>query len=540
MIARGLARLPAPAVLLLGLLLCVPALAGVVEERRDAARLLTQATFGPTMPEITRAARIGPAAWIDQEIARQPTYIYPLWRDRDIATNGHGEMQSTWYEVAVTAPDQLRQRMAFAFSEILVVSAQSDIDPRALVGYYDILVRHSLGNFRTLLERATLSMAMGRYLSMYRNRKPDPAQGIRADENFAREIMQLFTIGLVQLNPDGTPRLDELGQTTPTYRQRDIENLARVFTGWGSDNVADFYAWPPDWAAPMIPYEDFHDTDAKRILGRSFPAGRTARAELRRILDILFAHPNTGPFIARQLIQRLVTSNPSPAYVGRVAAVFADNGAGVRGDLAAVARAILLDVEARNGNVDLPGTFGKVREPILRVTHLWRAFGGVSQRADGRFPPIWTIGELGQGPLWAPSVFNFYSPSYSPDGELRDSGLVAPEMALANDSLLNRSVNYIDGILWNFTSNPYVQPNPEYPFVSINIDTEAALASDTEALLDRLDLLLMSGQMPESMRESLRRRLPDWRYEWDERAAWWRVRGAVYLIVNSPQYLVQK
>jgi len=522
------------------LLVLVSAQALAQTSREEASRILAQGSFGPTLAEIDRVAAIGETAWVDEQLARRASFQQPLWAARDPSTRGHGEMQGIWFERAVQAPDQLRQRVAFALSQILVVSAESDIPSDGLVTYYDILVRHAFGNYRSLLGATTRSMAMGRYLSMYQNRAPDPAAGIRADENFAREIMQLFTIGLVRLNPDGTPALDAAGRTTPTYNQTTVENLARVFTGWSSSGNSGFYDWPAVWTAPMVPYEEFHDAGEKRLLGKVFPAGRSAAVELERVLDLLFNHPNTGPFVSRQLIQRLVTSNPSPAYVGRVAAVFGNNGAGVRGDLKAVVRAILLDPEARRGHIDMPERFGKVREPLLRLTHVLRAFSAVSTAADGHFPPQWIQWAIPQAPLSSPTVFNYYRPSYAPDGELRALGLVAPEMQLADDSTINQGANFTAGLIWQHSANPGATGDPDNPQIVIDIRREAEMARNPAALVEHLNLLLASGQLPPALREAVRRRLLDFRYDWDENAGYSRAWAAIYLIVNSPQYMVQK
>ena len=277
-------------------------------------------------------------------------------------------------------PDQLRQRLAFAWSQIFVVS---DIDyvlansKYGMANFYDTLARFADGNFRTLLEQVTLHPVMGIYLSMVRNEKANPALNIRPDENYAREILQLFTIGLHELNADGSVRRDGAGRPIATFDQATIEEFAKVFTGWNYDGVrswTDTNVGTESRVLPMVPNEDFHDTSTKQLLGgQTLPAGQGAYADLTGALDNIFAHPNVGPFVSRLLIQRLVTSNPSSGYVGRVAAVFNDNGAGTRGDLRATVRALLLDDEARNGSQNLPETFGKIKEPSMRLTNLWRA-----------------------------------------------------------------------------------------------------------------------------------------------------------------------
>lgn len=284
-----------------------------------------------------------------------------------------------WWSAVIRGNDPLRERMALALSEILVVSDQSaaiQVSSQTVPAYHDLLARNAFGNFRSLLEQITLSPAMGLYLNMLRSDRPDPLLGTHADQNYAREIMQLFTVGLVRLNLDGSVQKDAAGNGLPTYSQTDVENLARVFTGWGSAPTthtgAEAWTYDTNVLLPMVAYEAHHDSGSKTLLGGvTVPAGDTAAADLKIALDALFRHPNVGPFLGRQLIQCLVTSNPSPAYVQRVAAAFNDNGGGVRGDLQAVLKAILTDPEA----VTPPaGSAGKLREPLLRLAHLWLAF----------------------------------------------------------------------------------------------------------------------------------------------------------------------
>lgn len=426
-----------------------------------AARFLTQATFGPTLAEaeaLQNATSFD--AWLATQRDLPPSLQLPYLQQ--LKANGEDVYQNQrmdiWWRNAVRGPDQLRQRVAFALSQIFVVSDQSgplENDVMGLGNYYDILTRNALGNYRTLLKEVTLSVPMGRYLSMLRNQKPNPAEGIRADENFAREVMQLFTIGLVRLNPDGTQQLDANGVAIPSYRQPEIEGLARVFTGFGSQHET---ANDPDWKflygkldslKPMESWQAFHDTDAKVIIGNTpIPAGLGADAELDMALDVLFNHPNVGPFIGRQLIQRLVTSNPSPAYVARVAAAFNDNGEGVRGDLFAVVKAVLTDTEARNGHVTNPTGFGKIREPLLRTTHLWRFFDAIGK--NGRYDQWNPEGPYAQAPLRANSVFNFYRPDYRPVGAVTQAGLVCPECQITNETTITNLANEMDSVTLRF------------------------------------------------------------------------------------------
>ncbi len=422
-----------------------------------AARFLTQATFGPTLAEVEALQNAtGFDAWLESQRGKPVSLELPYLQQ--LKANGENVYQNArmdvWWRNAVRGEDQLRQRMAFALSEIFVVSDQSgplNNDVEGLGNYYDLLARNALGNYRTLLKEVTLSVQMGQYLSMLRNQKPDVAAGIRADENFAREVMQLCTIGLVQLNLDGTPRLSADGAVIPTYKQPDIEGLARVFTGFGSqhETTSDpdykFLYGTLDGLKPMESWQQFHDTGAKVIVGNTpIPAGLQADAELEMALDVLFNHANVGPFIGRQLIQRLVTSNPSPAYVARVAARFNDNGVGVRGDLFAVVKAILTDTEARNGNSAEPQRFGKIKEPLLRSTHLWRFFSAIGK--NGRYDEWNPEGPYSQAPLRSNSVFNFFRPDYRPVGALTNAGLACPECQITNETSITNLANAMDNV----------------------------------------------------------------------------------------------
>ncbi|MBC8011178.1 MAG: DUF1800 family protein, partial [Burkholderiales bacterium] len=351
-----------------------PALPGGTPTLAEASRFLNQATFGASPVSIFTLRAQGYAAWIDAQRTTPTTLLLPQVQTRRaellVRSGGqydgwHEPLQESWWQSALTAPDQLRQRVAWALSQILVVSQEGALADahEPVAAYYDLLLTHAFGNYRDLLGEVTRSSQMGSYLSMMRNRKPDPETGQRPDENYAREVMQLFSIGLNQLHPDGTLRLDTKGLPRPTYTQLDIAGLARVFTGWGPHydeanppewtpgdvaDKADWFLYGWDLDHPMTFYPEFFDTDDKTILGdTTIPASVPGINALDTALDTIFNHPNVGPFLARQLIQKLVTSNPSPGYVFRVASVFADNGAGVRGDLFATARAVLLDPEAR-------------------------------------------------------------------------------------------------------------------------------------------------------------------------------------------------
>ena len=333
----------------------------------EAYRLVEQTTFGPKSTDVADAARIGPNEWINQQMVAPPTFLSDSLRG--LNTQRWNEYVNAWWRQIIQSDDQLRQRVAFALSEILVVSAHDGLSSEqfGLTGYYDLLIQHAFGNYRDLLEDITLNPVMGEYLSMKGNRKPAPDENIQPDENYARELLQLFSIGQVLLNNDGTAQLDGGGVPLPAYNQTTIENFARVFTGWHFANAEEF-RWPQnkDYLSPMTAWQDYHDTAEKTLLrGRTLPAGQTAEQDLSDALDNVFNHPNVGPFISKQLIQRLVTSNPSPEYVSDVTAVFNNNIAGERGALGSVIKAILMHREARSGHLSSPETFGKIREPLL-------------------------------------------------------------------------------------------------------------------------------------------------------------------------------
>jgi len=538
-----------------------PALAATAltaPSQTDAARFLTQATFGPTSDDITNLTNVGITSWINSQIALPMTShhatlladvaVFPnpttpppgIAYKRTFSTN---RAAAEW-KIMITAPDQLRQRVALALSEILVVSAVNDAlgdNHEALAKYHDILTAGAFGNYRQLLEDVTLSPAMGVFLSYVINRKANPVTGTSPDENYAREIMQLFTIGLVQLQPDGTLRLDAAGQPIPTYDQTTIAETAKVFTGWtyavlGAEN--NFGAAPnnpanllvPDptngWLNPMSYFDAQHDKTVKRVVSLQqtalatatptvIPANQTGPQDLKIMLDTLFNHPNTGPFIGKQLIQRLVTSNPSPGYVYRVAQVFANDGTGVRGNLGAVVRAILTDYEARSPAVTTNIGYGKLKEPLIRTVGFFRVMK--ASAPNGRFLDSWfgdtrnavvfgpagsfqdPNGAIGQAALNAPSVFNYFSPDYAPPGPVAAAGLVAPEMQI-NDAVYalivpNNMLNYL------YRENPPVAnaPSPS-PFITLNFAEFLPNARNTTALIDQLNLLFCGNSMSAATR----------------------------------------
>ncbi len=530
----------------------------------EASRFLTQASFGPTDAAISQVRAAGYSQWIDQQmVAARPTSHQAEVEARLAAAQQASadarltasDFYYTWWKQAVTGPDQLRQRMKLAYSEIFVISlTDTNVDVRGAASYYDMLGANAFGNFRTLLEQVTLHPMMGVYLTWLGNQKEDPATGRNPDENYAREVMQLMTIGLYQLNLDGTVKTDASGRPIPTYSPDDISGLAKVFTGYSyyspapTNNTFRGAQRNADWPVrPMIGYPAFHSTSAKAFLGTTIPASTTAdpAGDLKIALDTLFNHPNVGPFIGRQLIQRLVTSNPSPAYVQRVASVFNNNGKGVRGDMAAVVRAVLLDPEARDAAQAAGPNAGKLREPVVRMANWARAFGAASASGD------WLIGStsgntsLGQTALTSPSVFNFFRPGYSPPNtRVGGAGLVAPEFQIVDEvtvaGYLNTMQTAIDGGVGTATNGVRDVRADYAPLM--------ALAGDVSALVDRVDLLLTYGQMTATTRSRIVQAVggvtvpaaTGANQAAINAALTNRAKLAVYMTMASPDYLVQR
>ncbi len=550
---------------------------------KSAARFLVQAAYGPdlapangTPPNLAEVTSLGFAGWIDDQFTRPPGWIQP-WVDWATTNADDLQLYGNWKEFSWwaramgapklrpdaptnTIPDPLRQRVAFALSEILVTSDRPEqlaVEQAGMANYYDLLVKHAFGNYRELLYDVATHPVMGIYLSHLGNQKQVPGSNIFPDENFAREIMQLFSIGLWQLNPDGSRILGTNGQPLATYNNGDITELARVFTGLAFGNNANFALYPRDFTVPMKCWDEYHDCNPKTLLGGlQLPArppspgntGTAGLADVNAAVSNLFAHPNTGPFVGTRLIQRLVTSNPSPGYVARVAAAFADNGSGVRGDLKAVVKAILLDPEARDpASLSQPG-WGKLREPLLRVVNFARAFNAAS--TSGHYALDQFTLDHGQDPLDAPSVFNFFLPTHSPPGPITQAGLVAPEFQIINASSAVTGPNYfwnaIPGDLhrWGHGNAAYVvrlnvtnELGLICPPAQINDDVPAGPAADPDALLRRLDLALTGGTLSppqfQILREAMLRVSPG-TWQWHRE----RLRLAIYLIVTSPDFNV--
>ena len=506
--------------------------------KAEAFQFLNQASFGATEAEAQRVIAMGFEGWINDQMRRPASLQLPHMQSLP-PPQFMGQLQADrvdiWFRNSLHGDDQLRQRVAFALSEIFVVSQQGALNgqPYGLASYYDMLTQSVFGNYRDLLEKVTLHPSMGVYLSMLGNEKPDPVNNIRPDENYARELMQLFSIGLLELNQDGTPKLDAQNQQIPTYDQSIIEGFAHVYTGWTYAGAPRFhinFANAERQVAPMELWPDFHDTGPKKALnGVTIPAGQTGDQDLAAALDNIFYHENVGPFIAIRLIQRLVTSNPSPGYVSRVAAVFNDSGSGVRGDLGAVVRAILLDDEARP---DIPIEIdGKIKEPILRLTQLWRAYDATSQ--SGRYPLNFVYIIFGQGPLQAPHVFNFFSPFFAPPGEIRNNSFVAPELEISTEYLNTYVTNFM--FYQAFAANS-LNSDLEADDVYINFEEDMAVAGDVDLLIDTVAGKLLGGEISDTLRNEIAGMLAI--IPATDPAL--RAAETIYFITTSPEYAYQR
>lgn len=482
--------------------------------RADAVRFLQRASFGGTPDEVDRIQTIGIDAWIVEQLSLQPSETHHQRRLADTRFNA-----SIWQSY-LSDPDQLRKRIAYALSQIMVVSRYEVSDAHVAV-YADLLEEHCFGTYRELIEAVTRSVAMGEYLTYNRNRRADDRRGTVPDENYAREVLQLFSIGLWELNDDGTRRTDGAGDPIPTYDTDDILGLARVFTGFEAPSIDDDNS---RYQLPMRSDSEFtarhHETGEKRFLGTIIPASdtRTLDESLAVALDTLADHHNVGPFLSHQLIQRLVTSNPSAQFVGRIAATFADDGNGQRGNLAAVVQAILTDDEAWQSNP--PDTFGKLREPVLRFTTVARALGVSTSHLPW---PLDDLGdaatELGQHPFTPPSVFNFYRPGFvPPQSSLGDAGLTAPEMQIANETTAIGWVNYVARFLLRPPGRTIDRGTPSEYRIQVGFELDDLIATiATKALsniaagelIDELAARLCPDGVSPALRSVMVRRIAD-------------------------------
>ncbi len=502
----------------------------------SAARLLHQGSMGPTLAEIQSAKGLSEQQWLDKQIALPVNYH----RDYLVKLDGEDDFRyinriDAWWKGVMQSDDQLRQRVAFALSEILVVSDENSglsAQPEGMITYYDLLLKHAFGNYRDLLEDVTLSPIMGTYLSHLGNEKADEALNIRPDENYAREVMQLFTIGLEELNLDGSAKLDAQGNTIATYGQTQIEGFARVFTGWTFAGSETFKRKSRDYINPMQAFSEYHSSEQKVLLNDEIiPQGYGPEESLKIALDNLFNHDNVAPFISKQLIQRLITSNPTPQYVERVASVFNDNGAGVRGDLSAVIKAIYLDDEARHFGSVLSYQ-GKIKEPILKTVQFWRNLDAKS--LEGYYKTWNLVDSYGQGPLQSASVFNFFRPDYQ-TATLRSESLVAPELQIANDATLIGTMNAIFSTLVWSTAEAHSDLNSSRIYVYIQNDMNYLQQQGISELLAQYNTLYFAGSMSDNTRQALL----DLDAYFNEEQYRERVSYLLYMIAISPEFNVQ-
>ena len=471
----------------------------------SAGRFLEQAAYGPTPAEIAHVNAIGPGAWIDEQFSLPET---PITNPGAMAM---GTVQSDYLARISSAPDQLRQRVSYALSQIIVISANKNIYPDELVPYLQILSRNAFGNYRTLLDEISHSPQMGKYLDLANSNKP---MGVSAaNENYARELMQLFTIGLDLLNPDGSRQLDAQGNPLRAYDQSTVQQVALALTGWtfpgpNANNWENF-------SGPLVAHQINHDTRAKTLVGVTLPAGQTAQQDMDGVLDWLFNHPNIAPFISTRLIRALVKSNPSPAYIARISAVFANNGAGVRGDLKAVVRAILLDAEARDDAADPTTNPGRLKDALFNVAAFVRALGGSILTTNQL---SWEFSRMSQTPLTPNSVFGFYSPLY----HIPRSPLIGPEFQIygPTESVLRGNM------LWEILTSPGGS-------FAVNLAPFQNIAGNTIALIDACDQTLLYGRMPAPMRQSLANAI---NAQSDPQS---RMLTAIYLTALSGFYAVQ-
>jgi len=548
----------------------------------DAGRFLSQATLGADYETIQKVAAMGYEAWIDEQFQLPKSEYLPLtqsiyqyfinvWvnqfglnnvkEDGENLPFGHF-FSLAWWQNNMTATDLLRHKIALALSEILVISYKSGNLEDSGFGisyFYDILYKNAFGNYRDILREVTLAPAMGTYLSHWNNPKSDPSINRHPDENYAREVMQLFSIGLYELNQDGTQKLLD-DQPIPTYSNTDIKEFAKVFTGLGAGErwvsiLEDFSDDPPEWGMDyyesnptksMKMYEAWHEQGQKTLLnGQIVPSGQTGMQDIEAAMDNLFNHNNIGPFIGRRLIQNLVKSNPSPAYISRVASAFSNNGQGQRGDMKAVIKAILLDPEARDCDYATKSDIGKLRAPLARYLHALRAF-----KASSSSNTFWDDGyitemNLQQSPLRANSVFNFYLPDYQPNGPIANSNQFGPEFQIHNSTT---SISYGNLLyIMLFEEEHLYNLKPELvgvgaieidasKSIQLNFTAEDAIATDLNALLDRLDILLTNGNLSSNTRNIIYNTIN----QMDEEDIWDIRSTAIFLIMLSPDYAILK
>jgi len=524
---------------------------GEVSSTADVVRFLEQATFGPTGALVAHVREIGFAAYLDEQFdAKVSSYpsLAPMPSSSKVGCPSGSPatcvrdnytmypLQVAFFRNALSNEDQLRQRVALALHEILVVSGVKVGQPSAMAPYLNMLLDDAFSNYRTILEDLTLNPAMGHYLDMVNNDAPRPPSNISPNENYGREVMQLFSIGVNVLNPDGSVVVDAAGDPVPAYTQDTIEGFSHVFTGWTyapAPGAPTARHNPPNFLAPMVLYRDAtgldadHDKGAKELL--SYPgavhatlaAGQDGNTDLAQALDNIFYHPNVGPFIGKQLIQHLVTSSPSPAYVTRVAHAFDDNGAGVRGDMRAVIAAVLLDPEAR-GPVKADASYGRLREPVLFITNVCRAMGAAS---DGILAG--QANAMGQDLFYSQSVFSYYPHQYQVPG----TQLQGPEFGIQSSLAAEARVNFVNALAFSYLRSPAPDPGTRIDFTRL-----AAAAGNPAALIAELDPILMHSTMSDAMKAAVTQAVS----AIPASNALLRAQTAFYLVASSSQYQVAR
>ncbi len=523
----------------------------LIPDLAGASRFLSQASLGTNFEEIERVTSIGIDAWLDEQFSMQKSSfverydsIFALAYDELQNDIQHDDYSSfVFYDFIFNDTDYLRQKVAFALSQIFVISKSGDLERQSsrVMAFHDILYQNAFGNYRDLLGEVTYSLSMSIYLSYLDNRRADIINNTFPDENYAREVMQLFSIGLNKLNLDGTPKLDSDGHTIPTYTIDNIEELAKVFTGL---RVTD------DESAPLIMDESLHAIGSKNIFDDVIiPEGQSGIQDIEQALDALYNHPNVGPFIGLRLIQQLVKSNPTPAYIRRVATIFNNNGQGVRGDLKAVVKAVLLDPEARNCDWITQPENGKLIQPIERFTTLYKAFD-----IDSPTGRLWLDDEngnvLNQSFQNAPSVFNFFTPFYAEDNIIAPKNLVSPEFEILNAITSIEYLNTLEDALKKVPFNNRTRPNDNSTRMTVDSENEPFLdftdeialyqTEGIEVLLDRLDILLCRGQLSQRVKniiaETIRQNIENVN-NYDENDM---MHDVLYYIFLSPDYMIQK
>lgn len=526
----------------------------------NMGRLMRQATMGVSYKDMATFSKMTPEKWIDEQLKvpspnmlektsqmrkESRDYVISLgydFKDDTVITRAE-YFNLAWWRHNLENQDYLKQKLAYVYSQIFVISQVTDVSEFAhgMASFYDTLLKHTSGNFKDLLLGVSLHPSMGFYLSHFNNSKSIPERNIHPDENYAREIMQLFTIGLYQLKIDGSLKRDSLGNPIPTYTQKDIKELAKVFTGLSAGKAGNYErgnarfgmnVYGTDFSVPMAMYEDWHEFGGKSFLGLYIPSGQKGMKDIEMAVDHIFRHPNVGPFIGKQLIQKLVTSNPSPAYIKKVAETFNDNGRGVRGDMTAVFKAILLHPEARSCESLQSPTQGKLQEPMVRLMERIRNYKVIPDANN----KIFTDGgssrwNFDQNILTAPNVFNFYLPTYSPLGALRGSNLLGPEFQMHNSTSSLRWANSAMSPDWLMG---YYWRTQREGFYELDLSDLYPYANDPEALLNQLDKRFTRGQLTSRTRRLIK-------YNIDRNLNTKnRINSAIGILLLSPEYNILK